>query len=111
MDIANIVGARVRSLRKNRGWSQEELASRCQLHVTYVGQVERGEKSVTIKNLEKITRALETDLAELFMGLGALDKKSDNLSELITLFQSLNLKDQKFVVDLLRELLQWKGMS
>ena len=57
--IKHIIGERIRDKRKERGLSQEELAERAGIHSTYVGQLERGEKSATIDSLEKVTAALE----------------------------------------------------
>ncbi|MBN2136808.1 MAG: helix-turn-helix transcriptional regulator [Sedimentisphaerales bacterium] len=57
-DINKEVGFRIRCLREERGWSQEELGQRAGLHRTYIGHVERGEKNLGIENLEKIAKAL-----------------------------------------------------
>lgn len=108
-DIASLVGERIRNLRKSRGWSQEELASRCKLHTTYIGQVERGEKSITIKNLERIVQALNTDFSEVFIGAGSeTHKLPDAVSEMITLLQSRNSADQKFILLHVKSILEWK---
>jgi transcriptional regulator with XRE-family HTH domain len=60
-------GERIRTLRKQAGWSQEELAATCGLHRTYVGAVERGERNVSLINIVRLARALRvkpTDLME-----------------------------------------------
>ena len=44
MTIARELGERLRAYRTQRGWSQEEMAERADLHTTYIGQLERGEK-------------------------------------------------------------------
>ena len=49
---------KVQSLRLKKGWSQEELGRRAGLHRTYIGHIERGEKNIGLKNLEKIAKAL-----------------------------------------------------
>lgn len=51
-------GARIRELRAAAGLSQEELATRCGLHRTYVGGVERGERNVGLLNIHAIAKAL-----------------------------------------------------
>lgn len=51
-------GARIRELRVAAGLSQENLASRCGLHRTYLGGVERGERNVGLLNIHAIAKAL-----------------------------------------------------
>lgn len=59
-------GERVRELRKEKEISQEELADRAGVHRTYVGMIERGEKNITIVNIQKIAKALGVGIKELF---------------------------------------------
>lgn len=65
-DIKHFVGDRIRDLRKQKGLSQEDLGWKAGLHNTYVGAVERGEKNCSIETLEKIAKALEIEIRELF---------------------------------------------
>lgn len=62
-------GKKVRELRKERGYSQEGFAFECDLHRTYIGCIERGEKNVTITNIEKIAKALKVEIGQLFLPL------------------------------------------
>jgi transcriptional regulator with XRE-family HTH domain len=62
-------GNRVKELRKERNISQEELAHRANLHRTYIGMIERAEKNVTLLNIEKIAKALNVEIENLFKGL------------------------------------------
>jgi len=64
--VLQAFGRRVRQLRSERGWSQERLAEECGLHRTYVGGIERGERNVSLVNIEKIASALGVSIAELF---------------------------------------------
>lgn len=57
-DINEKVGFNIRRIRAQRRLSQEELATLAGLHRAYIGQVERGEKNIGLKNLEKIAKAL-----------------------------------------------------
>jgi transcriptional regulator with XRE-family HTH domain len=56
---------RLRERRIAHGWSQEELADRAGLHRTYVGSVERGERNVSIDNMERLSAALGLDVVDL----------------------------------------------
>jgi transcriptional regulator with XRE-family HTH domain len=59
-------GQRVRQIRSQHGWSQEELADQCGLHRTYIGGVERGERNISLLNIAKIATALQVEVIELF---------------------------------------------
>lgn len=59
-------GARIAELRKQLNISQEELAERCGVHRTYIGTIERGEKSPTLNTIEKFARGLNVELIDLF---------------------------------------------
>jgi transcriptional regulator with XRE-family HTH domain len=48
----------LRKTRKAHGISQEKLAELAELHRTYIGSVERGERNITIDNMERLARAL-----------------------------------------------------
>ena len=59
-------GDKVRELRKEKGLSQEDLSFKADLHRTYIGMIERAEKNITLINIEKIAKALNVDIKELF---------------------------------------------
>ena len=56
-DSASIVAANVKRLRLQRKWSQEDCAEKCDLHRTYIGAVERGERNITLATLDTIAYA------------------------------------------------------
>lgn len=58
-------GNLVRQYRSSLGWSQEELANRCDLDRTYIGGVERGERNVSLLNIIKIGIALKVKPKDL----------------------------------------------
>jgi len=55
----------MRELRSTRGWSQEILAQECGLHRTYIGAVERGERNISIDNIDRVADAFRVTTAEL----------------------------------------------
>lgn len=62
-------GTTVRTLREERGYSQEDLAERADLHRNYVGGVERGERNIGLENIVKLARALSVRTRDLFDSL------------------------------------------
>ena len=56
MNISYIIGERLRSYRRQKGWSQELLAEHADLHATYIGQLERGEKTPPSKQSRRWRR-------------------------------------------------------
>ncbi len=59
-------GAHIRMLRLERGLSQEEVAHRAGVHVTYLSGIERGRRNPSLMNLRRIAGALGVAVAELF---------------------------------------------
>ena len=60
-------GNTLRQLRDERGYSQEELAERAELHRNYVGGVERGERNVALENIVKLAKSLSVPPRDLFV--------------------------------------------
>jgi transcriptional regulator with XRE-family HTH domain len=58
-------GEKLRAIRLKAGVSQEKLADIAGLHRTYVSTVERGQKNVSLQNIEKFAEALDVSMAEL----------------------------------------------
>ncbi|MCX6784161.1 MAG: helix-turn-helix transcriptional regulator [candidate division WWE3 bacterium] len=67
--ILDRFGNRIKQLRKLKGLTQEGLADRSHLHYTYIGAVERGEKNISLKNIEKVSKGLGVTLSEFFSTL------------------------------------------
>jgi transcriptional regulator with XRE-family HTH domain len=65
-DVKKHLGKVIRQLRQRQHISQEELAARAGLHRTYVSDIERGARNVSIESLEKLVVALRVSLAQLF---------------------------------------------
>lgn len=69
-DPKRVLGQAIRRRRLALGLSQEKLAERAGLHWTYVGGIERGERNVSLENIVKLARALETEVSQLLKDLG-----------------------------------------
>lgn len=69
MSLSKKLGLRIRTARLKLGLSQEGLAERAELHRTYIGMVERGERNLTLVNLGRICTGLRITISELTKGI------------------------------------------
>lgn len=69
MDPLKLLGAEIRRRRLELGLSQEELAALCDLHRTYIGSVERGERNISLQNIISIAHALKCKPSQLIAGV------------------------------------------
>lgn len=70
-----LLGKRIRSLRRIKDLSQEELAEKANMSGKYVGEIERGQANITIDILEKISTALNVEISELFDHQHEIDRQ------------------------------------
>lgn len=64
-DILKRFGDNVKKCRKRKNWSQDKLADKAGLHRTYIGSIERGERNVSLINIERIAKALDAEIENL----------------------------------------------
>ena len=69
-DLIAIVARNIRRLRQAKGWSQERLASECDLHRTYVGAIERCERNITLETLHRLADGLGCTAGFLISEMG-----------------------------------------
>lgn len=102
-DIIKTVGNRVRLYRQKAGMSQTELGELAGLHNTYIGQIERGEKSVSIEAIDKIIKALGLPY-EIFFAKITHDNSEthETASECYDIIVRMDDKNQR----LIREIIQ-----
>lgn len=65
-DIRHQLGEAIRTLRTQKGWSQEQFAEVTGLHRTYVSAIERGTRNVSLDNIARVSAALRMPVSELF---------------------------------------------
>jgi len=68
-DLLICLGERIRKLRKRRGWTQVEMAEKVGIDRSFLAEVERGRRNISILNLELIAKGLRLSLARLLSGL------------------------------------------
>lgn len=68
-DICEQFGKRLRQLRTKQGWSQEELAYRVGMDVSYLSEVENGRKEPCLRKIQELAQGLGVTLSKLMQGL------------------------------------------
>jgi len=72
-NIIQRIGLNIIKIREKKQLSQEKLAALAGLHRAYIGQIERGEKNIGLKNLEKIAKALQVPTRRLVEDPNSID--------------------------------------
>lgn len=77
MDYQKILGENVRSLRIECQLTQEQLAELCNLHRTYIGAIERGDRNVSLNNIVKVAQALNVTPSDLLQFDGKIQMQKE----------------------------------
>lgn len=88
-------GASVRNRRHQLGLSQEALAERAELHRTYVCDVERGVRNLSLQSIEKLAHALETSVASLFPEAAAMGESHEGIAPNVANLSILLVEDNQ----------------
>lgn len=107
-EILKLVGTRIRALRKERGLSQEALGEKGGFHFSYIGQIERGEKNVSLLNLHKIAESLEVNLVQLFAYQDEefmVTAAESDIQQIVSMLRDANDEKVRVAKNVLKELL------
>ncbi|MFX3634431.1 MAG: helix-turn-helix domain-containing protein [Candidatus Pristimantibacillus sp.] len=80
--VLSLIGQRIRDLRKQNNLSQEQLGELAGFHFSYIGGLERGQKNITLLNLEKIAEALNVPLHEIFLYNRQIKRSKSNAKDI-----------------------------
>ena len=108
VNLAKILGQRIRNYRTGMGLSQEKLAELAGCHPTYIGQIERGEKNATIESSEKITAALHVPLSRLFEKLDVQEEANNIPLACYEFLLAKTKEEQESIYRILLEIDQYK---
>ena len=102
-------GARLRQIRKAQGLTQQELAAKARMDYKYIGAVERGERNITIDNVERIVTALGADPYEpfLFDLRAGAERAPDGDRVVRRLVRHAGPSVRPLVVAILQDVLRW----
>ena len=104
------LGLRIRQLRKIKGWTQEALAEKADLDYKYLGAIERGEKNLTLANIEKIAKGLGVEVYQLllFSVKGIQPEEKVNEIKIQDLLNMCADKEKQFVLHIIQGFLELK---
>jgi transcriptional regulator with XRE-family HTH domain len=111
-----LVGRRVKSIRKEKGLTQEELAERADLQYSYIGGIGRGERNISLLSFQKVLKALEVTPL-VFFSYNKLDilKEEKHKDELLIkhnqLLHTLNSEEIVAINQIVHNILELKRIS
>lgn len=105
MNTTLAVGSKIRNYRQLAGLTQEQLAEKSDLHHTYIGQIERGEKNLTIATLGKILTALNITYEDFFTGFDGKSQTGTAYEQCVDLIGNLDSNKQAKIFKLLMDIL------
>lgn len=106
MNLAALIGMKIRKFRNEKGFTLEELSFKSGLNAAHLGQIERGLRNPTIDTLERICSALEINFLDLINNCEDIPVKStdpDNIRRKIDAqLSSMTLDEQKDILRIIR---------
>ena len=105
METANILlGKRIRALRKQQGLSQEQLAEQVGMSGKYLGEIERGQVNCSVDIVERIAKALDLELIDLFDYQHETNRKA-LAKKINSLIKDANDKELRWIYRILKSIL------
>jgi transcriptional regulator with XRE-family HTH domain len=100
--LLQLIGEKIRMIRKSRGLSQEALGNLAKLSISYISDVERGTRNISLESLEKIIIALDVSPSDIFNFHDiSLESGIENKNSILEMIRSIlirrNLEEVKFI--------------
>ncbi len=105
-EILKVFGKRLRSLRRAKDLTQEQVAERAGLSLQSVGEIERGRGNPTLVNVERLSDALNVELTELFDLGDTKMTMAQAKEELLSLLGGANEEELRSILTIARVLIQ-----
>ncbi|MEK3720592.1 helix-turn-helix domain-containing protein [Paenibacillus sp. FSL H8-0034] len=109
-DFVKLVGERIRTIRKEKGYTQESLAEKSGVYITYISDIERGERNITLETLDKVITALDILPSELFKfeNIESIEERTDKkilLNALNSLVSGRKVEEIQLVLRMMKDML------
>ncbi|GAA0134813.1 hypothetical protein YSY43_16530 [Paenibacillus sp. YSY-4.3] len=108
-ETLKLVGTRIRDIRKSKGLSQEALAEKAGFNASYIGFIERAERNISLKNLDKIAAALNVGIHQLFTYIEEqehLTVEDSTIKEIISMLRERDPEDAEMAKRILIEIFE-----
>lgn len=105
-DILQKVGLRIKEIRKSKAMTQDHLGDISNFHSTYIGGLERGERNISISNLQKLAEALDVKISEFFMFTPQLSSDEYVIGQIIELLRERNNQEIQMALSILQTIFQ-----
>lgn len=103
------IGARVRMLRKNRGFTQAVLAEKIDVPQSYIANIERGTKNISLEMIEKISNALNLPPDQLFKNIersSASFEKDRKIDAVVASLESRSIDEIQVIARLINDVIR-----
>ena len=109
--LLQLIGEKIRMIRKSKGLSQDSLGTLANLSISYISDVERGTRNISLESLEKIILALNVSPGDIFDFHDiSLESGIENKNSILEMIRSIlirrNLEEVKFIHQLTSDLFQ-----
>ncbi|MCD7835561.1 MAG: helix-turn-helix transcriptional regulator [Lachnospiraceae bacterium] len=108
-EITVIIGQRLRARRLELGYSQSLASEKADLHPTYIGQLERGEKNATIVSIEKLCTALDLPMEELFANIAAPSSPYRSAQKCYDLIVNQPIEEHERIYCIIEDIIKYKN--
>lgn len=103
MDLLKAIGRKIQFVREKKGLTQEQLEELTGVNTKYISAIERGQKNVTVKTLEKIVKGLDIEIYELFLSPKDLASEKAAKKAIESLLKDADMKTLNLCLDFLRK--------
>lgn len=103
MSILTPLGRKIQAARERVGLTQEQLEERTGVNTKYISAIERGQKNVTVKTLEKIAKGLNVEIYELFLLSEEIGSEGAVKKAIESLVKEADLKTLRLCLDFLKK--------
>lgn len=107
--MENLLGPRIKSLRKIRGLTQEQLAERCDVSPSCISRWETGTLYPRRENMDALAKALQVKVEDLLSGLGSPLSDDMMIKEFAPLIEELEQDEQEYFLQALQSYLEMKN--